>query len=221
MGDPMNDSRISRLLIWTGPVFGLLFLVLGLVVAGDEPSKDDSTAKILAFYNDHSASVMTGVFLSPLAAALIILFAAELRSRARAGGASSTGASAMLGGAVVWGASIVFGSMVELGLQDAGDDGKGPVAQTLVYLNDGAWVPMIAGLAVFLIGAGIASLGSRMLPAWLGWIALAVGVVSLAGPGGFVGFFVAPVWVIVTGVVLALRRTERTAATPASEPVPA
>jgi hypothetical protein len=82
-------------------------------------------------------------------------------------------------------------------------------------------VPFIAGIAIFMIGAGLALLGSRIVPVWLGWIALVVGVVSLAGPGGFVGFFAAPVWILVVGIVLAVRRTEVPVAARPAAPQPA
>ena len=50
------------------------------------------------------------------------------------------------------------------------------------------------------------------MPAWLGWVAVVVGVISLVGPGGFLGFFVAPIWTLVAGVMLSLRTRTKEAA---------
>jgi hypothetical protein len=48
-------------------------------------------------------------------------------------------------------------------------------------------------------------LGAQVAPRWLGWAALVLGIVSLAGPGGFVGFFGAPLWILIAGITLAMR----------------
>ena len=70
------------------------------------------------------------------------------------------------------------------------------------------WIPFIAGIAATLIGAGLTVLSSGVLPRWLGWVALVAGVISLAGPGGFLGFFVGPLWILVAGVLLFRRSDE-------------
>jgi hypothetical protein len=48
-------------------------------------------------------------------------------------------------------------------------------------------------------------LRTATMPSWLGWIGLVVGVISLLGPGGFLGFFTAPLWIAATGLLLYFR----------------
>jgi hypothetical protein len=185
-------------------VFAILFMGLSLV-AGDGPGEKASAAKIIDYYDDHRGLALVSVFGSPLAVALLIAFAAVVRVRARELGQKGPGPSIMLAGAVVWSAGLLLGSMITLAQLDASDHKHGEAGIALNDLANASWVPFIGGIAVFLIGAGITALSSRMLPTWLGWLALVVGIVSLAGPGGFLGFFGAPIFMLIAGIVLATR----------------
>lgn len=204
----MTASYKSRLLIWTGPVYAVLFLAAGLLLEGDTPGEKSSGAEVIKYYNGHSGRTLTEVFAAPAIVALLVLFAAELRARARALGDRGAGPSVMFGGAVLLGAGMLTGAFVSLGLASASDHHQAQVAQTLNVLGNADWIPFIAGLAVFLLGAGITVLRTGMLPKWLGWVALVGGVVSLAGPGGFIGYFAAPLWIIVAGIMLGVRKDE-------------
>jgi hypothetical protein len=159
----------------------------------------------MKYFNSHHDRSLIQVFLAPALVAVLLLFTGELRARARERGLRGVGPSLLLSGAVLWAAGVLIGSMVDLGLVSSSDHDQSQVAQTLNVLSNDDWVPFIGGLAIFLLGAGITVLASRMLPLWLGWVALVVGVVSLAGPGGFIGFFVAPAWILVSGIVLGTR----------------
>jgi hypothetical protein len=156
-------------------------------------------------------------FLAPAGAALLVLFAGEIRARARERGEHGAGPTVLVGGAVLLAASLLAGAGLSLSLVTASDHNQAQVAQTLNVLDNDSWIPFIGGIAVFLIGAGMTVLSCGLLPKWLGWVALVVGVVSLAGPGGFIGFFGAPVWILVSGIMLAVR-TERPAAVTPMQP---
>jgi hypothetical protein len=108
----------------------------------------------------------------------------------------------LLAGAVLWASGLLLGSMVTLAQVSAADNRQLQLGQTLNVLASASWVPFIGGIAVFLIGAGITGLSSRLLPTWIGWAALVLGIVSLAGPGGFIGYFAGPLWILVAGILL-------------------
>lgn len=200
----MNGSR-TRWLALAGPVFGVLFVVM-VLVSGDTPPEAASAGTVLAYYKDHKGQATLSAMLGPLAAALIVLFFAQLRALARAHAvAPGAGPTVMVAGAAVWAGGMLLAQTVQLGLATAADHGQAQVAQTLNVLDNDDWIPFITGIAVSLLGAGLTVLATGMLPRWLGWVALVVGVVSLAGPGGFLGFFLAPLWMIVAGVVAFLR----------------
>jgi hypothetical protein len=204
----VNDERSSRWLIWTGPLYAVIFIVFAFVVEGDTPGEKASGAQVMDYYNSHQGRSMIGVFGAPLIALLLVLFAAAVRSRAERSGAGSAASATMFGGALLWAAGILLGSAIDLGLVSSSDHHQSDVARTLNVLSNADWVPFIAGIAVFLFGCGLTVLTTHVLPAWLGWVALAVGVVALAGPGGFAGFFVGPLWILIAGIVLGLRRTD-------------
>jgi hypothetical protein len=209
----MNENRSSRWLIWTGPLFALLFLVAAVVLESDGPGEKASGAEVMKYFNAHQGRGMISVFATPLVVALLLLFASSVRTRARRHGESEVGATVMLAGAVLWAAGMLVGSLLDLALLSASDNNQSDVAQGANVLASADWIPFIGGIAIFLIGAGLTVLASRVMPAWLGWIALVVGVVSLAGPGGFIGFFVAPLWILVAGIMLAVRRDDTAPAT--------
>ena len=217
----MTENRFTRWLIWAGPLFAVLFLIAAFLLAGDTPGEKASAAEVMRYFDAHHDRGLTSVFLSPLGAALLLLFAAAMRGRARRQDDGDITAAVMLGGAVLWASAILFGSVLELTLLSASDHDQASVAQSANVLSATSWIPMIGGIAIFMIGSGLLVLTSRVLPNWLGWIALVVGVVSLAGPGGFAGFVVAPIWILVAGILLAMRRDESAVApdkTP--DPVP-
>jgi hypothetical protein len=204
----VDDTRSPRWLVWAGPAFAVVFIALVFLVEGDTPGEKSTGAQVVSYYDGHQGRTMISVFASPLAALLLVLFAAAVRGRAGRSGLAGAAAATMLGGAVLWAAGLLTGSMLELGLASSADHHQAGVAQTLNVLNSASWLPFIAGIAVFLVGAGLTVLATRVVPVWLGWVAIAAGVISLAGPGGFVGFFVGPLWMLVAGTMLALRRDE-------------
>jgi hypothetical protein len=212
----MHETRSSRWLIWTGPLFAVLFFVVGMALEGSTPGEKASAAEIMKHFNSHQGRTLTDVFLTPLGAALIVLFASAIRARARDRDQHGAGPTVMVSGAVLLAASMLAGSTLNLALVSSSDHNQPQVAQTLNVLSNANWIPFIGGIAVFLIGAGMTTLSAKLLPAWLGWVALVVGVASLAGPGGFVGFFVTPTWILVAGILIAVRTDRSSATTPAS-----
>lgn len=93
-------------------------------------------------------------------------------------------------GAVLYAAGLAVGGMLTLALalgngQEAQERVQGPERA-----RASAWMPVIAGAAVTLLGTGLAVLRTSVLPTWMGWVAVVVGVVAFASPCGFAGFLV-------------------------------
>jgi len=198
------DGLRFRWLALAGPAFTLLFVVLVFVVQGDTPGTDATPDEVVGYFADERTTSLAGAFLSPLLALLLLLFTGHVRAVVRERRVSTgAGPTVMVSGAVLWAGGILLGSAVELALSDAADQGRPQAAEALNILANASWLPFIAGIAVFLVGAALTVLTSDFLPRWLGWVALVAGVVSLAGPGGFLGFFVGPLWLLVAGVLLA------------------
>lgn len=200
----MSSPRTSRALALTGPVFAVCFIVAAFALEGSTPGEKATGQEVVEYYNAHQGRTLAQAFLGPALALLLVIFFSHLRTLARERSiAPGPGPTIMISGATLWGAGMLLGSMLSLGVASSADHGQPQIAQTLNVLNNDSWIPFIGGLAVTLVGAGITVLSAEMLPRWLGWVAVVVGVISVAGPGGFLGFFVAPLWTLVAGSFLA------------------
>ena len=211
----MTDSRSTRALFWTGPFFAVVFFIVVFAVQGSTPGEKDSAAKVVAYYNSHQGRTLLSVFISPLGAALIVLFFSQLAALARERGVGGAGPIVLVSGAVLWAAGLLLGAVLELGLTTSADHAQSQVAQTFNVLHANDWLLFVGGVAVTLIGAGLTVLASDILPRWLGWVVLVAGVGSLIGPGGFLGFFLGPLFMLVAGVMLATRSSSDAPAVPA------
>ena len=199
-----TDARDNdRWMLLAGP----LFLVLAVVVLmlGSSPGEQASAKKVADYFSDNEARLMVTVFAAGPAAALLLVFVSRLRAalddRARAA------RSLLVAGGTLYATGIVISASVTLATIVSADKGYEAAGHTLNVLNSSLWIPFVIGIAVTLLGAGLAVLRTGILPSWMGWIAVAIGVVSLLGPGGFVGFFVAPLWIGAAGLMLYLRNT--------------
>jgi hypothetical protein len=195
-------------------LFTIGFIVIVVALEPNTPGEKASAQKVMDYYNSHQGRTLTSVFLAPLGALLLVLFASYLRSLARERN-SAVGPTVLVSGAILWASGLLLGSVFDLTVESASHHGQAQIAQTANVLNNDAWIPFVAGIAITLVGAGMTVLSSRILPTWLGWIAIVGGIVSLVGPGGFIGFIVAPLWLLVSGVLLGLRSP---AAAPAAAP---
>ena len=89
--------------------------------------------------------------------------------------------------------------------------------RSIHVLSQELFFTVTVGVSAFFLGAAFATLRTGMLPRWLGWVALALGVVS-AIPShvlggvldhiGYVSFIGLCGWMLVVGVLLALRGGE-------------
>ena len=128
-----------------------------------------------------------------------------------------------------WAASAAFGAglvatAIKLGSASAvvaayyrADALSPELARTLDDLNGGAFVVSGFAYGLFVALAAGSALGSRGLPRWLaigglvaGVLATAAGVAGVLDPAGFVAvpFMLCLVWILVTGIVLTVRRPE-------------
>jgi hypothetical protein len=78
------------------------------------------------------------------------------------------------------------------------------VVQTLNALGSDMFFTVAVGTAAFLLGAGVATLRTDALPAWLSWAAIVIGVIAIT-PIGFLGFLALGVWTLIVSVLLYMR----------------
>ncbi|MDX6199492.1 MAG: hypothetical protein QOJ79_2643 [Actinomycetota bacterium] len=198
----MDTSRSDRWLALLGPLF-LVLMVVVMALSGSTPGENWSGQRIITHYHGKVGVNLAAAFLVGPAVVALLLFVSAFRLQL----SREVGAPRKLVqyGAVVYGVALLMTAVVSLAEVSAADDKQAGAAQAMNYLNNAGWIPIVIGAGALLIGAGWSVLRSGILPSWLGWISLVVGVISLLGPGGFVGFFVAPIWVAVAGVMLYMR----------------
>jgi hypothetical protein len=199
------------------PLTGILFVVLVVVaftVSGETPDTDDSPQKILSFYIDNDSEQMFAAALLAWGAVAFLFFLGILRTTLRAaeGALGRLSAVAFAGGVVLAVGMLAFAGF-SFALGDTADDGLTPqAAQALNALNSDFFFPVAGGTGTLMIATGLASIRSGALPAWLGWIALLIGIAAIT-PVGFFAFLLFLVWTLVVSVLL-----WRAAATPAATP---
>jgi hypothetical protein len=78
-------------------------------------------------------------------------------------------------------------------------------AQALNIVNNQLFLPLVIGGCVFAIASGLAILATASLPAWLGWVAVVLGIVTAIPPIGFFALLVLLVWTLVVSVLIYMR----------------
>jgi hypothetical protein len=199
----------------TGAVFAVLFFV-GAMVGGNTPDSDASPQKVVAYFTSHRGHDQTSVFLIAYALVFGLFFAAALRSFLR--GRSADG----LAGLGVSGMTVLAaGGATFLGFDFAASDVPGKISpaalQALNVLQNDVFFALLIGTGVFLIGYGLAIVRSGALPAWLGWVAVPLGVIAVTPIGWLVLLFALPLWSLIVSVLVFLRQdAPATAAAPAT-----
>lgn len=207
------------------PLSGVAFvvlLVLGAVLSGSEPRGGSSASRIVAFYTAHRAVVKASDLLTVLAVVVGLLFFGYLRDHLSATPASAGLAATAFGGAVIFAVGGLTGTGAQYALADIPARlGPGAVQALNLLQNDLAGFTVNAGAAVLLIASGSAVLAGRRLPAWTGWLAIVLGLLTLV-PVPNSGALTAAVWTLLASIVLVIRGDAAASAESqdAGQPVP-
>jgi hypothetical protein len=178
--------------------------------------KGSKGPEILTHYQQHSDGILAAGLLWAIGTLLFIWFLGSLRSRylAAEGGAGRLTALAYGGGIAAATIAMLIPVADEVGALNKDDiDASG--ASVLHHFSDGFFVAAEYTLPVFFFASAILVLRYAVLPKWLGWFSILIGIVLLIGPIGWAAFiFATPIWVLIVSVWLYLH-------TPAAAPTPA
>lgn len=202
---------LRRWLAISGVVSPLLIALAFTVVGGDNsPSEKANAARVVSYYHSHQTSGRVAALMVVIGGVLLVLFAARLRELlggdARDGGILP---AASFGGAVIAGTGAALLASVHFALVQAGQYRFAEPAQTLNVLDNNDFFVLVAGFAIFFFATGLAIVRQRSLPRWLGWLAIVIGVVCLAGPAGFIGVVAGLVWILGVAIFLLVRSESR------------
>jgi hypothetical protein len=187
------------------PLSGIVFvaLILASVFLSNTPDSNASAITVLTYYRAHQDATSASALLIGLGVIFALIFFGYLREYMRQDRATRWLASTAFGGVLVFavGGAISAGSFVALGDQPQALNAA--AAQTLNLIqNDVSNSLTQAGLAVFYLATGAAILRGRLLPAWLGWVSLVLGVLAASLVLAFIAFVATGLWTIVVAVML-------------------
>lgn len=199
---------MSRSKEWLVPLTGVAFFVIGIIgfaLSGEPKSADDPAREIVAFYVDNKDSVQIGAIAGVVAGLLLIFFGAYLRKvlRAAAPEEEILPLVAFIG-LVLVAVGFAIDGTIFFALAEAADDVDPAAVQALQALWDNDFLPIVLGVLAFLWATGISVIRSGVLPKWLGWLMLLLGVVGVT-PIGFVAAIGAAILVLALSILLALR----------------
>jgi hypothetical protein len=131
-------------------------------------------------------------------------------------------ASVAFGGALLFatGGALAAGSF--FALSDKPDVLTAATAQSINLIQGDVGTGLMqAGLGVFYLATAAAILRGRLLPAWLGWVSVAVGLVAASVFLTFIAFIATALWVLTVAIMLSVKaaheRAEQQSTLPKSE----
>lgn len=194
---------VRRLLPLSGLVFVVLALVAVIGLGGDTPDSDAPASEVASYYQDHSARQAAGAFLLAVAVPFLVFFAASIAVRLRPAEDRPAWRYVLLGGAAVTAAALLVTATVVFALADGGDNEiSGEALQALNVLGSDTWVAFNAGFGVMMIGAAGCLLGNALVPRWLAWVALVLGILLFIPFADFFALLLTLIWIIVVSIVL-------------------
>jgi hypothetical protein len=203
----LGEMTLRRWLAVSGVVAGV-FALVSFLGGGGSPNDDASAAKVVSYYRDHQTGTKLLALVGAISAVLLVLFATRLRELLQGGpgGDGALLAAAAFGGAVILAAGIALSSATSFALARAADLHFAGPAQALNVLNNNAFFVLVVGVSSLLLATGIATVRRPALPRWLGWVAIVIGVLALAGPAGVFGAGLSILWLIVASLMMLVRK---------------
>jgi hypothetical protein len=178
--------------------------------------KGSKGPEILTHYQQHSDGILAAGLLWAIGTLLFIWFLGSLRSRylAAEGGAGRLTALAYGGGIAAATIAMLIPVADEVGALNKDDiDASG--ASVLHHFSDGFFVAAEYTLPVFFFASAILVLRYAVLPKWLGWFSILIGIVLLIGPIGWAAFiFATPIWTLIVSIWLYMRTPTAAVSTP-------
>ena len=196
---------------WT-PLTGVVAALFGVAGAGfeiavNQPASDTSGKAVIAFYSANQTGQRAATILLAFAFIFVVFFAGSLRHYLRGTPAGESLASIALAGAAVLLVGQTVGGGLTFALTESPSTLDPAAAQTLNMLSVGMVIIPTAGFFVFAISIGLAILMGRGLPKWLGWVAIAMGIVVVTPAEGF-SYLALVAWMVLVSILIWTRRGE-------------
>src|SRR5262245_11408473 len=191
------------------PLAGIAFVVLvvGTIVGvgGSTPGTDASAAELASFYGDNAIRQGIGSFLLAAAVPFIVFFGVGLANRA---GELSIWSYVLFAGTTLVAGAVLLTAAIHFALANGADEEISPLAlQALNSLDGNTWMAFNPAFGVMMLGAAGVLISARVF-AWLGWVALVVGIAAFVPFADFFALLATMLWIVVTSVALARGKKE-------------
>lgn len=222
--DPARVPTPSWLERWS-PLGGLLFVALTLF-SFLSPSGDgagDTADEVVSYANEKSGWNDLALIFALISLILLGWFVSGLYARLRRVEVGGWSVMALVGGVAftvlfftaitIWTAPLTELDNETASLQTA-------QAETYLAIDDVGWVLLGGsgiGAGLMIIAASLVALRARSVPAWAGWIGVALGVISLATIA-FVGIFAWLAWLLIASVGMLIPSVKRASRPAAAAP---
>lgn len=195
----------AKQLVPLSGVLAVVLIIVSFVVGGETPEADDSLAEVVSYYSDHDTDLQIASGLLALGGFFFLVFSTTIagvlrRSQGESGGPSALG----FAGGIIFVVGITIFAGLTFTAADVVGDVDPSVIQTLNALGADMFFTVAVGTGAFLLGTGIATLKTGVLPRWLGWAAVVIGVVAIT-PAGFFGFIALGIWTLIASAMLSMR----------------
>jgi preprotein translocase subunit YajC len=202
----MSTSRLERLAPLTGVLFAIVIFA-GVFTGGETPDAGDSPARVVTYFATHRSEAELSSLLFAIGFLIFLFFAASLRSFLRRTEGAEGLAALALAGAVVMTGGALLASTIEYALAHELHNLTPAGAQILNLLsNEVGLVMLVGGGFVLMVASGLAILRGAPVPRWLGWAAIAIGILALVLPIAFIALLLLLIWILVTSIFIYRRQ---------------
>ncbi len=210
----MKDSVINRWMWLIGLVaVALIFVSFGPLSKGS-PNENASGATVAHWYNTHVNQQWLTIWLVGLALFLLLVYVTQLRTVLVEAGGQRLWPNIAFASGILFLAGVIVGGSFQMTIILASHNHDYAVAHFVNFYSQNNELLMLAGVVFLTLSSGLAMLlnrGAAPFPKRLGWYSILVGVVGAAGPFSFFAFlFGFPVWIVATGIVIAVKQSRGT-----------
>jgi hypothetical protein len=191
----------SRQLLPLSGIASVLLIVVSFLVVGEPPDLDAPGSELASYYDDDGLQI--GAALLALGSFFFLVFSAAVASLLRVARDTSA-ANVSLGGGIVFTVGMTIFAGLAFTAGEAVEDVDVGTLQTLNALEMNMFFTVAVGTAAFLLGTGVGALKTNLLPKWLCWAAIVLGVIAIT-PIGFAAFLGLGIWTLIVSAMLAMR----------------
>jgi hypothetical protein len=178
--------------------------IVSFVTGNSTPDSDHSGAQVISFYTTHHTSTILSNLFAGLAMAFLVAFAVTIAGRVRRG--ERWTAVGLVAGAVCLAVGLTANLSFSLVLALDTSHLTTASAQTLNLLQNDFFLPIILGVVLYGILGGLAMVAGRMLPAAMGWVLFALGVVALVPPIAWFCLLGTLLWTLIAGIWMTVQK---------------